>query len=134
MKVDGTCHCGRIRYEAEVDPATVGICHCGDCQVLTGSAYRVSVPAPAATFRLISGRPKVYVKTADSGNKRRHAFCPDCGSPIYATADTDDPPAYTLRVGGLTQRASLAPKRRIWCRSALPGSQAIGAITAIDRQ
>lgn len=134
MKVDGTCHCGRIRYEAEVDPATVGICHCSDCQVLTGSAYRVSVPASAATFRLLSGRPKLYVKAADSGNRRRHAFCPDCGSPIYATADSDAPAAYMLRVGGLAQRASLAPSRRIWCRSALPWSQDIGAIAAIDRQ
>ena len=26
MKVDGRCHCGYIRYEAEVDPDTVAIC------------------------------------------------------------------------------------------------------------
>ena len=31
MKVDGACHCGSIRYEAEVDPAKVIICHCTDC-------------------------------------------------------------------------------------------------------
>lgn len=134
MKVDGACHCRQIRYEGEVDPETVGICHCTDCQVLTGSAYRVSVPAPASSFRLLSGTPKVYVKTADSGNKRRHAFCPNCGSPVYATADTDQPPAYTLRVGGLTQRAALPPRRRIWCRSALAWSQDLGGITVVDRQ
>jgi hypothetical protein len=121
MRVEGSCHCGRIAYEAEVDPAAVGICHCTDCQMLTGSAYRVSVPAPAGTFRLLSGEPKVYVKTADSGNKRAHAFCPDCGSPIYAAA-LKDTPTYSLRVGALRQKAELPPRRRIWCASALDWS------------
>ena len=110
MKVDGRCHCGRIIYKAEIDRATVGICHCTDCQMLTGSAYRVSVPAPAETFRLLSGQPKVYVKTADSGNKRAHSFCPDCGTPIHAAA-LENPPTYSLRVGCLTQRHELRPTR-----------------------
>ena len=63
MKVEGRCHCGNISYDAEVDPAKVTICHCTDCQTLSGSAYRASVPAPAATFKL-RGSPKTYVKTA----------------------------------------------------------------------
>ena len=54
MKVDGGCHCGYLRYEAEVDPAGVVICHCADCQALTGSAFSVVVPAEAASFRLIA--------------------------------------------------------------------------------
>ena len=31
MKVTGSCHCGRIDYEAEVDPTTVRVCHCTHC-------------------------------------------------------------------------------------------------------
>jgi hypothetical protein len=31
---------------------------------------------------LLSGTPKTYVKTAESGNKRLHAFCGSCGTPI----------------------------------------------------
>jgi hypothetical protein len=99
-----------------------GRCHCSDCQMLTGSAYRVSVPAPAATFRLLTGQPKVYVKTADSGNKRAHSFCPDCGTPIHAAA-LENPPTYSLRVGCLRQRHELRPVRRIWCRSGLAWSE-----------
>ena len=63
------CHCGELTYEAEVDPAQVSICHCVDCQILTGTAYRVSVPAKAADFHMLSGVPKIYVKTAESGNR-----------------------------------------------------------------
>ena len=84
MKVDGACHCGSIRYEAEVDPSKVVICHCTDCQTLSGSAFRTVVPTNKGTFKLLSGQPKVYVKTGESGNKREQTFCPDCGSPIYS--------------------------------------------------
>jgi hypothetical protein len=134
MKVTGRCHCGQIRYEAAIDPEKVGICHCADCQMLTGSAFRVSVPAAAESYRLLSGKPKVYVKTADSGTKRRHSFCPNCGTPISATADTDTPPQYSLRVGCLAERAQLPPKRRIWCKSALPWSQNVSGVPGIEGQ
>ena len=134
MKVTGACHCGRITYHAEVDPKRVSLCNCTDCQVLTGSAFRVSVPAPAQTFRLLSGSPRVYVKTADSGTKRRHSFCPDCGTPVSACADTDDPPSYSLRVGCLAQKPELPPKRRIWCGSALWWAQNAGTVPRIEGQ
>ena len=134
MKVQGKCHCGAINYEAEVDPNEVSLCNCTDCQMLTGSAFRVSVRARKESFRLLTGQPKVYVKTADSGARRRHAFCPDCGTPVSASADTDDPPQYSLRVGCLAQRAELPPKRRIWCRSALPWSQDVSGVPGIDLQ
>ena len=86
MRVEGHCHCGEISFEAEIDPDGVRICHCTDCQMLTGSAYRVNVQTPAGAFVLRSGTPKIYIKTAASGNKRAHAFCPNCGTPIYAAA------------------------------------------------
>ena len=70
MKIDGSCHCGAIAYEAEIDPETVGICHCTDCQQLTGTAFRVTAFAPGSAFRIVRGTPKVYVKTAESGNQR----------------------------------------------------------------
>ena len=61
MNVDGGCHCGYLRYEAEVDPANATICHCTDCQVLTGSAFSVVVSPREGSFRLLSGEPATYV-------------------------------------------------------------------------
>jgi hypothetical protein len=134
MDVQGACHCGRITYEAKVHPENVSLCNCTDCQKLTGSAFRLSLTTPKADFRLLTGKPTRYVKTADSGNKRIHAFCPDCGSPVYACADVADPPSYTLRVGCLNQRAQLPPRRRIWCKSALPWVQDLGRIPGVEGQ
>ena len=46
MRIDGQCHCGFVTYEAEIDPEDVSICHCTDCQRLTGSPYRVTASVP----------------------------------------------------------------------------------------
>jgi len=134
MRIEGQCHCGAIAYQAEVDPDTVGICHCSDCQALTGSAFRANITAPAASFVLLRGTPRNYIKTtAESGTRRAHAFCGDCGAPIYSAAPSDTP-SYSLRVGSIKQRAQLRPRRQIWCRSALPWAMDLGGIAKLERQ
>ena len=119
MKVDGKCHCGAIAYSAEVDPEKAAVCHCADCQRLTGAPFRASVPARREDFHLLRGEPKIYVKTADSGARRAQAFCGECGSPIYA-ADAIEPNVLFLRLGAIAQRSEIPPRRQIWRRSALP--------------
>ena len=117
MKIDGACHCGLITYEATIDPEHVGICHCTDCQTLSGSAFRTYVLAPRDRFRLLSGQPKLYVKTGESGAKRIQAFCPECGTPIYSCAP-NDPQVFSVRAGTARQRNALIPRNQIWSRSA----------------
>jgi hypothetical protein len=120
MRLDGGCHCGAITYEATADPERTSICHCTDCQTLTGTAFRVTIQVPEQDFTLTRGTPKIYVKLADSGAKRAQAFCADCGTPLYATSIGEGPKTYGVRVGTARQRNELKPKRQIWHRSALP--------------
>jgi hypothetical protein len=120
VKIDGGCHCGFIRYEAEVDPEKVMICHCTDCQKLSGSAFRTVVLTAPDRLRLLSGTPKTYVKTAESGALRSQAFCPECGSPIYSAAEGSGPKVYSIRVGTSRQARELVPRAQIWCRSEQP--------------
>lgn len=120
MKIDGGCHCGLVTYEAELDPEKVVICHCTDCQVLSGTAFRTVGIVRREHFRLLSGEPKSYVKTGESGRQRAQTFCPECGSPIYATGVGDDTDFVNIRLGTARQRDRLPPKRQVWCRSAQP--------------
>jgi hypothetical protein len=76
------------------------------------------VLAEKGSFRLLSGKPTIYIKTADSGRTRAHAFCPRCGTQMYATPPVDNPEHYGLRVGSIRQRAQLRPSRQLWCQSA----------------
>lgn len=134
MRVHGRCHCGKVAYEAEVDPQRVTACHCTDCQKLSGAPFRVSVPAESEDFKLLSGSPKVYVKTADSGNKRVQAFCGDCGAPIYSSSTDAKPAAYSLRVGGLDERDALPPQKQIWRTSAMDWADDLADLPSVDRQ
>ena len=131
MKVHGSCHCGRIAFEAELDPAKVGVCHCTDCQVLSGSAFTVYAQVPREGFRLLRGEPKIYVKTAESGNRRAQAFCAECGSRLWAAAEKDTP-VYNLRVGTLRERAELQPQVQLWCRSSMPWVNQLGGVPKVQ--
>jgi hypothetical protein len=134
VKVDSKCHCGAIVYEAEVEPGTIGICHCSDCQQLTGSPFRTNIPAPAAGFRIIRGQPRQYLKTGDSGAKRVHAFCENCGSPVYSCA-AENPQSYTLRLGALRQRNELGrPARQIWTKRRLSWIISLADVPEVEGQ
>jgi len=81
------------------------------------------------------GTPKIYIKTAESGTKRAHGFCPECGTPLYSTSPEANPQSYGLRVGGIDQRAEFGPPaRQIWCRSALPWSMSISGVERAERE
>lgn len=134
MHIDGGCHCGNITYEAEIDPGAVSLCHCTDCQTLTGTAYRINVRVRKQDFKLRGGTPRTYVKTAESGNQRAHAFCPECGTPVYSTSVENDPQFYGLRVGTARQKAQLPPTKQGWCRSAMPWAMNIEALPKIATQ
>jgi len=132
MHIDGGCHCGNISYEAEIDPEKVIVCHCTDCQELSGTAFHTVVFVPESQFNLRNGSLKIYVKTADSGTERAQMFCPDCGTQIYATSVGGDEKVLGLRVGTARQRGELRPRRQVWCRSALDWVTDLGAIEQVE--
>ena len=89
--------------------------------------------APRNSFKLLSGAPKEYVKTAESGTRMIQAFCPDCGGPVYGAHTGDHPSFYGIRVSTLRQRHQLTPKLQIWCRSELPWVQDTQSLPRIDK-
>ena len=120
MKIDGGCHCGALAYEAEIDLETVTVCHCDDCQSLSGSAFRTAALTVPGGFRFTKGTPKIYVKkTAQSGRAREQAFCGTCGSPIFSAPVGDGPKVYGIRLGTANQRRELIPRSEKFCASRL---------------
>jgi hypothetical protein len=66
IEIEGACHCGKISYVAAVDPDRVVICHCTDCQTISGAPYRVNVLVMVDEI-MLHGDPKLYMKRGDSG-------------------------------------------------------------------
>ena len=134
MNIEGGCHCGKLTFSAEVDPEQVFICHCTDCQTLSGSAYRTVVPAIEGSFKMLTGNPQIYFKTTENGSKRQQAFCSDCGTPIYSAPESMDSSLYIIRAGSIKQRSQLKPKSQIWCRSMQSWVQDLTNVTGVDTQ
>ena len=134
MKIDGRCHCGYITYEAEIDPEKVVICHCADCQTLSGSAFRTAAHTREDTFKLLSGELKTYVKTSESGTKRQQSFCPECGTPIHSGTVGEGPKVHAIRVGTARQRDELVPKVQIWFRSSQRWLADLGSVPKFEKQ
>jgi len=120
MQIDGQCHCGRVTYQAEIDPQAVSVCHCTDCQQLTGSPYRVTVICSAEQIRMNGKAPKIYAKKGDNGRTRFQHFCGECGSPLFTSGEEGGADYWGIRWGSIRQRRQLKPTRQIWCRSAIP--------------
>jgi hypothetical protein len=61
---------------------------------------------------------KFFNKTAESGTIRALAFCPECGTRIYAKTVGEGSAFFGLRTGTIRQRDQLTPKVQVYCRSA----------------
>ena len=106
MHIDGACHCGAVSFTAQIDPDRVIVCHCSDCQVLSGAPFRAVAVAPIETLK-VRGTTKSYEVT-QSGKRMSQVFCPECATPLWATAP-ENPTTVIIRLGCVRQRAELAP-------------------------
>jgi hypothetical protein len=132
MQINGACHCGAVSFTADIDPSRVMLCHCTDCQVMSGSAFRMVVLAPIEKFA-VSGQTKGYVKVAEGGNRRIQVFCPECGTPLYATAQ-EHATTVRIRFGCVNERAQLRPAAQIWARSQMPWLNGLADLPASAEQ
>lgn len=132
MKIDGACHCGEIAWEAEIDPESILICHCTDCQTMSGGAFRWGVLIASEDFALLRGKPQTYRKIAASGAARSLAFCGTCGTSLYGT-QADQPTSYSLRLSSARQAAQLRPSRQMWSDSAVPWLDEITQLPRISQ-
>jgi len=117
VQITGSCFCGEIAYEAEIDEGAVAICHCRDCQVFSGSAFRTSGIVPPDRFRISRGTPKHFDKVADSGAVRRMLFCGECGTHLCSLPKDGEGAFVSIRVATSDQFEMLTPVAEVFCAS-----------------
>ena len=79
----GGCACGAIRYEINDKPVVENHCQCRDCQRRSGTGHGSYLVFSDRAKATITGEARTWRVAGDSGNEKIHAFCANCGTPVY---------------------------------------------------
>lgn len=81
----GSCHCGEVKFEVDMDLKSVVSCNCSMCQ-RKGSLLSF---VPAGRFELLSGADSL--KDYQFGKKQiHHYFCSNCGVSSFSSGQSPD--------------------------------------------
>jgi len=91
MKLEGSCHCGKVRFEVESPhPYPFNLCYCSACRKTAGSGgFAINLGGEAETLR-VTGREHVRVyrpghideHDGKPSPQERH-FCGGCGTALW---------------------------------------------------
>ena len=109
-KLQGSCLCGAVHYEASPLSGPIGHCHCEKCRKAHGAAFATTARTSRSGFRWVRGAELVRSFESTPG-KRRH-FCSQCGS--HMMAEWESEPEVILRLGTLDSDPGARPVAHIW--------------------
>lgn len=130
---DGGCQCGAVRYQVIGEPIAISVCHCGECQRQSGSAFGMSWIVRQSEFRLLQGKLKTFTRSSDSGRPVECAFCPECGTRIYHVPRYIDG-VFNVKPGTLDDTSCVQPNREVWAVRRQRWLQVTGELKSYEGQ
>ena len=116
---EGGCVCGAVRYRLLEDPLELHVCHCLNCQTVSGSAFVLCMPVHARSLALMQGEPKLFSFTSPDGLAKRNRRCADCGACLWGEIAAM-PEVVALQAGTLDDTSWLEPIAHIFTSRAQP--------------
>ena len=128
----GRCLCGACSFEIDGDPIVVAICHCTDCQRLSGAGHSTGAMYAESGIRL-SGQPASYKLQSSAGNCVTRLFCGTCGSPLFGK-NSGMPGVMTVTMGTLDASEGMFPQVEIFVRTRRDWDRPNPAVQSFDAQ
>jgi len=107
MKVKGGCHCGAVRFEAELPEPPVPALDC-NCSVCSKTGF-MHVMVPHSDFELITGRDELSSYRFGTG-AAEHLFCKTCGVKSFYQARSH-PDSWSLNANCFDEPVELEIER-----------------------
>jgi len=103
VKISGGCHCGAVRFEADV-PREVTVLDC-NCSICAKTGFR-HLMVPHAKFRLLEGQGALTSYRFGTG-AADHLFCSVCGVKSFYQPRSH-PEAWSVNLNALDDASALA--------------------------
>jgi len=107
MKIEGGCHCKKVRFEAEV-PERVDVLEC-NCSICAATGFRHLI-VPHEGFRLLSGSNALTSYRFGTGTAE-HLFCATCGVKSFYQPRSH-PDAWSVNLNALDDASALQVEAR----------------------
>jgi hypothetical protein len=79
--LQGSCHCGAVRFEVVEDFETISFCHCTTCKKISGGVGTANGKARSDSIRILAGQEQVRTYQPEEGSAK--TFCTACGSNLF---------------------------------------------------
>ncbi|MCC3859716.1 GFA family protein [Pseudemcibacter aquimaris] len=76
--INGSCLCGAVTFKLKDEFDTFNICHCKQCQQMSGSAHMANLFTATDNIEWLSGEDQIMTYDVP-GREIRNSFCKSCG-------------------------------------------------------
>lgn len=129
-KIEGSCLCGAVTFSVKDDFKTFNLCHCTQCQKISGSAHVANLFTQPDNIEWLSG--KEFVTRYDVPEREiRTEFCVKCGCNVpYVTHSGQN---LLVPAGSLSrQPETMTPEQVIFWAERLDWYDHIEAVDKFD--
>lgn len=127
---EGGCFCGSIRYRGR-RPIEVAICHCRDCQHVSGAPMLAWVELDKTDLEWTKGTPVYHQHTSDWPTPVRRSFCGQCGTPL--TYERQEPSRIDVTISSLDAPESFRPTHQVYTSSQVSWLHVDADISSYER-
>ena len=128
-RISGSCGCGSIKFELNVDPLNVVNCHCNMCRSHNGASFSTYGIFSIDALEITMGSELISTYVANGGEKH---FCKKCGTPLFNMHEKY-PGVRMIYLGALNSTENTIPKINVWTESRLPWVNSLSSISGLPK-
>ena len=127
--MQGSCHCGKVRYESAGKVIRMANCHCDDCRKITGSPFGTAILVESSGFKVTQGEGELTAYPSSPGKARN--FCKHCGTHLFSRMQAR-PEVVIVRAGTVDSGLEARPQMHIWVKAKAPWYDILDALPQLQ--
>ena len=109
--VTGSCLCQAVKFECDAQFGAFYLCHCAQCQKISGSAHVANLFTDVQNIRWLTGEENVQ-RYDVPGRSISNAFCGECGTAVPYVSKSGQ--SLVVPAGSLDEEVSVTPNSHIF--------------------